>query len=560
MQHAIRAGAVFLVAAGSFFHLAARAQSVSGTKGEVNEPARGTIVRIDGDDILVDVAGAEARKGLELTVYRSIEVRHPLTRKKLRDRFAIGVVGLTQPGTSLSIARVKEKPSRTIAVGDVVEAVRPANLAPEAARTAPIGGRAVGAACPPPPIAKPCPKCEPGASHEELAVLAAWKATLARPPVQRVQIYQRYLVQNPRSKYQEFIRQEIAHLASRERDLAALRSTRARETIPLYALVEIDRINRAREGDTVAVAASYDPADPVRALVLHSRATGGESQYVSTTMQADGRGHARARVPAETVRAPGFEYFVEAVDEKGETSAVHGSASEPNPVVVDQDLEGLQDLGRRVRVRFTSEYISFDKLSGNDWSLLNEGDFLYRLRLDPLYGVRIGYGHYHGAGGTVENLDELGLDPDPASFTYGYLEGELKLHRFFAVAGRATVGLGRPEVEDDQREGLTGGFQLRIRIGPEDGTSLLLAGEAMPEIGQRAYVGLAWEAIRGWPMAAEVHVTDQPVNSDELAVRLVYELGWRMTEQFALAARASVQGRTFEHTGPGLGLAATFDW
>jgi hypothetical protein len=557
MKQGMKMAAAFLVC--SVLRLPVQAQDGSRPEPAAGQSITGTIVRIDGEDILIDIGGAGARKDLELTVYRSIEVRHPVTRKKLRDRFAIGVLGITQPGSSLSMARVKAKPSRPIAVGDALES---GPVAPASGSTRPAGSAAAAAvaACPPVAPARACPKCEAGADEQEHKVIDAWKATLARPPADRIRIYQTYLLRNPFSPYRDFVRAEIAHLASREQELVQARTAAGEQSLPLSGELAIDRISQAREGDTVELAASYDPEGPVRGLILHTRATGGEPDYSSTNMKTDGRGHARARVPEKMVRTPGFEYFVEAVDEEGRASAADGSAVTPIPVEVKQDLEGLEDMGHRVRVRFQSEYISFDKFSGNDWSLLNEGDFLYRLRLDPLYGVRIGYGHYHGSGGTVEELDELGLEPDPASFTYGYLEGEVKLHRLFALAGRATVGLGRPETEEDQREGLTGGFQLRIRIGPEDGTSLLLAGEAMPEIGQRAYVGLAWEAIAGWPMAAEVHVTDQPVDSDELAVRLVYELGWRMTEQFALAARASVQGRTFEHTGPGFGLAATFDW
>jgi hypothetical protein len=50
------------------------------------------------------------------------------------------------------------------------------------------------------------------------------------------------------------------------------------------------------------------------------------------------------------------------------------------------------------------------------------------------------------------------------------------------------------------------------------------------------------------------------VNSDELAVRIVYELGYRVSERVAVALRPSYQLRTIRHAGPGAGLSATFDW
>jgi hypothetical protein len=211
-------------------------------------------------------------------------------------------------------------------------------------------------------------------------------------------------------------------------------------------------------------------------------------------------------------------------------------------------------------VRFTSELVSFDGTSGRDYFFLNEGDFLYRVRYGRLYGVRVGYGNYRGQGGTVEQLDVLHQAPQVAGFTYGFIETEFELARLLGVATRATVGLGRPDDPDSQRNGLTGGFQLRLRIGAADATHLVLAGELMPEIGQRAYLGLRFAPIERMPMAAEVVVTDQPVNSDELAVRLIYEIGYRVSDRISLALRPSYELRTIAHAGPGIGMAASFDW
>jgi hypothetical protein len=213
------------------------------------------------------------------------------------------------------------------------------------------------------------------------------------------------------------------------------------------------------------------------------------------------------------------------------------------------------------RVRAATEYVSFDKLSGRDYYYVFEADFLLRLPTKVLEGLRTGYGHYRGRGGTVKELDELKLAPTPAAFTYGYLEFALALHELFALLPRLEVGLGRPQNEDNNvKSQVKAGGQLRVRIGRADGTHLILAAETVPEIGQRAFVGLSLGLLEKFPMAFEVHVTDQPVNTNQLGVRAVYELGYRPNPVFALAARASFQGRTINHTGPGFGIAATFDW
>jgi hypothetical protein len=78
-------------------------------------------VRIEGDDVLLDV-GADALGGARtLTVYRLVTVRHPLTRKPLEDRFAIGELEVVQARESLTLARARATPSHPFAVGDRVE-------------------------------------------------------------------------------------------------------------------------------------------------------------------------------------------------------------------------------------------------------------------------------------------------------------------------------------------------------------------------------------------------------------------------------------------------------
>ena len=141
-----------------------------------------------------------------------------------------------------------------------------------------------------------------------------------------------------------------------------------------------------------------------------------------------------------------------------------------------------------------------------------------------------------------------------------HLQLVLALHEMFAVMPRLEVGLGRPVDETSPRSKVKGGAQLRLRIGRARGTNLVLAGESTPEIGQRAFVGLNLSLIEKWPLAFEVHVTDQPINTNEPGVRAVFEIGYRPSDVFSLSTRVSYQGRTINHAGPGLGLAATFDW
>lgn len=543
------------------------------------EPLRATIVQVDRDDVVIDVGAAQLTPATQqLTVYRPLEVRHPITGKKLRDRFAIGTVRIVQPGEKLSIARASSPPTHPFQVGDVVEAAAasrvapapaPPPITPPAATTPPPAVAALPASAPPPVASATLTPAEQQIIATDRVLVLHWRATLNQPPTERIRIYKAYLESHPDSAYRAALLSEIQYL--RDVDSALRTRTSVNNATAAYArtapaeakdeapeLIEMAPLTGAEAGRPLELAALVR-ASRVRAVLLHVRALDAHG-YRSQPMLLDARGHARARVAPQAVHAPGIAYFVELVGEDGRTYPAIGTATEPRIAVVRGPAPEPPHHERTVRVKASSEIASFDGTSGRDYFFINEGDFLYRLRRGALYGIRIGYGTLHGEGGTVEQLDELKLDPQPAGFSYGFFEAELELHRLFGVAGRGTIGLGRPDDPTSQRSGVTGGFQLRARIGEADGTHLNLAGEIMPEIGQRAYLGLAWEAIERLPMATEIVVTDQPVNSDELAVRLIYEVGYRFSDQVSVALRPSYQLRTIRHAGPGIGMAATFDW
>lgn len=316
----------------------------------------------------------------------------------------------------------------------------------------------------------------------------------------------------------------------------------------------------ARADEAIDLAASYDTQTAPKNVTVYVRGQD-EQDYAAIILRLDGRGHARGRIDAAKVQPPNLEYFVEAIAPDGTAQAVIGLAAEPKEIEVIPDPNGIVvDSEPATRVRFSSEFVSFDAKTRDDYFLINEGDFFHRLDLGVLHGMRMGYGHFLGRGGKLDAAGVKVAAPADAGFSFGFVEGELALHRLFGLATRITVGLGRPEDLAAQREAMAGGFQLRARIGTVDGTRLIVAGEILPELGQRAFLGLQWEAAERVPMSTEVHVTDQPVGSSDVGVRLVQEVGYQFGRSFALSLRPSYQLRTIRHAGPGIGLAATFDW
>lgn len=540
-------------------------------RGAEARPRDATIVQIDGEDVYLDIGGDAIAAGATLTLRRPIETRHPVTRAVLRDSFPIGRLVVWQVGETMSIARVSGSSHRPVQLADLARPVAQAPpVTPLPAAGAGTGTRVVAdaaslvpdstvssaastappRACPPAPAPVPCPAQQSGMDVRTAEILRAWSATLGLLPEERIRVWSSFLQNSESSPYARYAR---AELLSAQRELA-----RGRVEGPTAgSLAEFAPLTRAYEGEPVAFAGIVTRGVAVSDLSAYVRARGTEdAPFTRVPMQIDAAGHVSAEVPPALVAVAGFEWFAEITLGDGRTALVSGGPASPNRVEVWPSVDGPHDESDRSRVRFSTDYVDFNRSRLNDYYIAFEGDFTYRLGIPYLPSVRVGYGHLQGESGSVEGLDKLGVLPQAVGFTYGFVEPEVAFHEMFAVAVRVTAGLGSPERRVD---GLRGGFQLRFRIGPATGTNIVLAGETIPELGLRGYIGLCWLPVKDWPMAAEVHVTDQPNNGD-IAVRGVFEIGHRFGRVFALSTRLAYQGRNIDHSGFGVGLAATFDW
>jgi hypothetical protein len=498
-----------------------------------------TVVALDAEQLVLDVGKERVKAGDTLRLFRTIEVKHPLTGKALRDRFPNGSLRIVQAGDALSIAVPAEPPTRPPAVGDTAERDKPVT----SVRT----------------LSPQCSECA-RVVQVQREILELWYSTLGKPIDERIRLLRAFLEAKPASPYRSWLESEIAFYGSGAAASTGTPIAREAASAAFSRVVHASSLARAQQGTPLVAGIYVPPETRLRSVRLWLRADLRTGEYTPLTVPLDARGQGRIEVPAGMVVAPGFAYFIEATLEDNASLPVLGNPTVPKwcEVSVKPGAPSRSDMSR---VRATTEYVSFHRLSGRDYYYLFEADFLLRLPTRFLDGVRTGYGHYRGRGGSVKELDELELSPSPAAFTYGYLELSLALHELFAILPRLEVGLGRPQNEDNNTKSqVLAGGQLRMRIGRERGTHLVLAGETVPEIGQRAFVGLTLGLVEKFPIAFEVHVTDQPVNTDELGVRAVFELGYRPTPVFSLSARGSYQGRNINHTGPGLGLAATFDW
>ena len=184
--------------------------------------------------------------------------------------------------------------------------------------------------------------------------------------------------------------------------------------------------------------------------------------------------------------------------------------------------------------------------------------------------LRTGFGVYRGVGGSLNDLDVLGLEGRPVGLTYGYLETEVGFHRLFSVSARMAIGL-----LDD---GVAGGGQLLVRIGNDRETNLVLGGELLGGVGTRGFTQLELNTFKRVPILIRTEVTNQPAgsstfrptndeepptqstNKGEVGVRGIVQVGYRLTPGLVVAARVSFQGRTINHAGPGFGGAVGYEW
>jgi hypothetical protein len=247
----------------------------------------------------------------------------------------------------------------------------------------------------------------------------------------------------------------------------------------------------------------------------------------------------------------GMQYFVEGVPKDSAAVALIGTADVPREVEVEALPGTARPPGTLAQVTLQSEYASFNAKRANDYVWQTEGSVGWRLHDQGIRAVRSGFGVLRGEGGSLKDLDDLREDPQKVGLTYGYVEAELALSSYSLIA-RPILGL--------REQGITGGAQAFVRIGNDLRTNLAIGGEVLGSVGQRGIVQLDWRTIPRVPIVLRTEVTNQPANSRDVGARAIAQVGYQLTTELMLAVRASYQGRTINHAGPGAGLAASYQW
>lgn len=530
----------------------------------------GTVIAIDQEELVLDLGASRgAAVGQKLELWRPLRVKHPVTGAMLLDRFAIGTLTIVQVRPKTAIARVTGKPLRAPATGDivVVELPKPEPTAPTPTPSP------IPTPTPALPPSGPAPSPGAAADVEGLADLEATLARLVRqPPEARIAAYEAFARAHPTSPLARVVAEDARELrrAALAQEAARAAATAPRAGAPAPSVLSFDAPREARAGAPLSIALELGPR--FAGGVVHYRAVGagGAGTYATAPMRPMGARYFGAALPPAAVQAPGVEYFVEGVDDKGIPTEIVGEAAAPRRVTVGSDAATDAALGakgeRGFGVSVLTDYASFDVRKNHDTLWQTEGSFTLRLRDVGLRAIRSGAGVYRGKGGTLEELDDKGLAPRDIGLTYGHVEAEYAFASNYAAIGRAIVGLREP--------GIGGGAQGFVRFGNDRRTNLLVGGEILGGIGLRGIAQLELRTIPRVPIALRTEVTNQPAGVSrtladqplvasgqaEVGARAIGQVGFEIGGGLAVAARVSYQGRTINHAGPGAGAAVSYEW
>ncbi len=507
--------------------------------------AEGHVLRIEGVEFFIDVGSDEGLLvGDEVLVERTVEVRDPNTGRTLSDRFEVGQGRVVEVGEHLSLVQGSTALRSKLRLGDVA-------TTPDREPVPLPQPRVLVEPTLPQPASSPGGGEPTGPDPAVVDFLATFEQAQSEPQATaKARIWRAHLRRFPEGATAELATAEVEALKAAAQATPAVAVVE--EVLPLQVFTSAP--TWAWEDAPLAVTVTVPELPRVVEGALFFRRVG-EQTWRHVVLDAQGDTALVGRIPDEAVQPPGIQWYASVRDVDG-TEVRSGSAAEPNEVAVRRRAEspGIQN---RSQVRLAYEYVDFYQLKGVDQWQQVDADYLYRVDRGPLYSVRVGYGFYGGKGAPVRVIDQAPdlsqVELSPVGFKFGYSELEFRLGDWVGVAARGITGV--------QVDGFAVGVLGRLRIGREEGTSLLLGASTVGDIGNEFEVELAWDTVERVPMQAGVYVTNQPgVSRDDYGVRLVYEARLEVTEHVQLGGRVGYQLRNIVHGGPSFGATTVFAW
>jgi hypothetical protein len=508
-----------------------------------DEIVQGSVVKIELREIYVNLgAGQGVVGGTPIRLKRPIKLRHPVTRAAIEDWLPVGSATVTQAGTALSRAVVGELVT-AIRVGDIAEVlVSRAPARPPAPPTGPV---------PPAPPAPPAPPPVDPATREVLELFAAQSG---QPLDARIAAWARYLSTHPESPYAASIRADLDALEQLREQLGPASEAQSAGSIET---VDHEVPGPTDEGAAFPVVFVLARPERVASAYLHFRSRDRRT-YRRELLTREHDIYLRGVVPAEVVRAPGVEYFVEVATPSGEAGLALGSPEEPVRVAVRPppllDRLGDGDEAGRTTVTIGGEYLDFathDQRTGDRRDRMASAAIGVSYEIgEVVQRVGVGMGAIGGSGGFADLTWSDMLAAPEAGLRYGRADVEL---------GQPKIAAGLSWFAGVGKRGFGMGVEARGRVGARRGTNLELLAQRLPELGWLASARLGARPARDLLLGLSVGATDQP-NRGDTAAKLVTELAWIGLPWLVLRVQGSWQGRSADHGGFGGGAAAEVTW
>jgi hypothetical protein len=305
----------------------------------------------------------------------------------------------------------------------------------------------------------------------------------------------------------------------------------------------------------------------------------GERAFAKAPAQKSSSGDWVARIPAEVVAAPGFEYYVETVMKDGSTVPNFASASRPHRVIV-HDLSPEQRRARRlarhnglrydlsVGYRYVSAGLKELPTSPNgDTRSYRESynelgvSFSYRILSDYIYQISFSFGAMGAKLGMSRPLAERASDPatDPS------LRGEAAPTGLYFGKASATweisslVGLDLSAILGANQVGFAVGGGGTLRLGRLSGTHLDIGAEVIQNTGYDVHFEFAWDTVPRVMMSLRADLTTYPSENDGLAVIPSFNVRWALSREAYVTALIGY-GTRFQYQRGGVTAGAGFGY
>ena len=507
-----------------------------------DEIVRGSVVKIEAQEIYVNIGVSRGVEGsAQLRLKRPVSLKHPVTRATVQDWIPIGSATVTQAGAVMSRAVVGDLVS-SVKVGDIVEVLvdRPDAPPPEQ---------------PQPPSPKPDEPPPTPVDPQTAEVLGVFASQSGQSLDARIATWERYLSMRGNSPYAAAIRRDLDQLRALKEEL---RPRPANQGSDVTIGVAHNPISKATAGEQVPLVFVLGEPERVASAYLHYRARGART-YRSVLLVREHDIYLRGALPADYVKTPGIDYFLEVSTPDGRTGLPIGTPTAPIAVDVAEPtvLDRFASTPGRSFVKIAADYLSFSSLDTRDGAPLDQMftanvDFVYRLS-SPVESLGVGYGVYAGQGGRSD-LMPVGM-PEKAAFHYGYADME--------VGGRTEgvhVSAGGQLIAGVGKEGFGMGLEGRVRIGDRDATNLAIIARTVSQVGFLSDIRFGARPTKNVLLGVSVGATDQPTNSGEVAVKLGTELEVIAIQNVSIILRGSWQGRSTAHGGLGGGGGLGFYW